>query len=75
MGGIEYNDCCWQLRLIARRYLDNPSTRSFEDIDVDEGVFLQVVFKGLAGFGNRIESVMERGIHGYRSPQRVGFSN
>ena len=73
VGGIEYNDCCWQLRLIARRYLDNPSTRSFEDIDVDEGVFLQVVFKGLAGFGNRIESVMERGIHGYRSPQRVGF--
>ncbi|MCZ6658218.1 MAG: LPS assembly protein LptD, partial [Gammaproteobacteria bacterium] len=70
MGGIEYNDCCWQLRLMARRFLDSPSALSFEAVDADEGVYLQVVFKGLAGFGDRIESVMERGIRGYRTPEQ-----
>ena len=68
MAGIEYNDCCWRLRLLARRFLDQPAARSFENVDTDEGVFLQIVLKGLAGFGGRMESVLERGIRGYRGP-------
>ena len=68
MAGIEYNDCCWRVRLLARRFLDQPAARSFENVDADEGVFLQIVLKGLAGFGGRMESVLERGIRGYRGP-------
>ena len=68
IAGIEYNDCCWRVRLLARRFLDQPAARSFEDVDADEGVFLQIVLKGLAGFGGRMESVLERGIRGYRGP-------
>ncbi len=66
IAGIEYNDCCWRVRLMARRFLDQPAARSFENVDADEGVFLQIVLKGLAGFGGRMESVLERGIRGYR---------
>ena len=67
MAGIEYNDCCWRIRLLARRFLDQPAARSFEDVDADAGIFLQIVLKGLAGFGGRMESVLERGIRGYRA--------
>ena len=74
-GGLEYSDCCLQVRLMARRFLDSR-TNDFADIEGDDGIFLQIVFKGLAGFGTKVESVLERGIRGYRSPQqRDYFSN
>jgi LPS-assembly protein len=72
-GGIEYNDCCWRIRLMARRFLDSPSGRNLENVDADEGIFLQIVFKGLAGFGNKMESVLENGIRGYRTETIDGF--
>ena len=72
-GGLEYSDCCLQVRLIARRFLDAPTVEQLATIEADEGIFLQIVFKGLAGFGTKVESVLERGIHGYRSPQSNSF--
>ena len=74
-GGLEYNDCCLQVRLMARRFLDSPTARNFEEIEADEGIFLQIVFKGLAGFGNKVESVLERGIRGYYAPGRRDYFN
>ena len=73
LGGIEYNDCCWQIRLVARHFLDSPANRAFEDIDADRGIFLQIVFKGLAGVGGSLESVMQRGIRGYQPEANHGF--
>lgn len=66
-GGIEYNDCCWQIRLMARRFIESPTGRDIAIVEADEGVFLQVVFKGLAGLGGKVESMLQRGIRGYRS--------
>lgn len=74
-GGIEYNDCCWRLRLMARRFLDSPSGRSLDTVEADEGIFLQIVFKGLAGFGNKMESVLENGIRGYRTEATNGMAD
>ncbi|MEQ8857220.1 MAG: LPS-assembly protein LptD [Pseudomonadales bacterium] len=65
-GGVEYNDCCWRIGLMARRFIDSPTGRFIDSVKADEGIFLQIVFKGLAGFGNKLESVLERGIRGYR---------
>ena len=72
LAGIEYNDCCWQLRLVARHYLDAPTARDFEDIDADKGIFLQIVFKGMAGVGGTLESIMQRGIRGYQPEANHG---
>ena len=71
-GGIEYNDCCWQIRLMARRFLDSPTGADLDTIEADEGVFLQIVFKGLAGVGTKVDSVLERGIRGYRTESNHG---
>ena len=65
-GGLEYNDCCWQIRLLARMYIDNPTNRSIEDLDTDRGIFFQIVFKGLAGFGGKIDNILENGIRGFQ---------
>ncbi|MGI9328925.1 MAG: LPS-assembly protein LptD [Pseudomonadales bacterium] len=72
-GGLEYNDCCWQIRLLARRFIDSPSAALIDEVEADEGVFVQIVFKGLAGFGNKLESVLTRGVKGYRSPEVQGI--
>lgn len=67
LGGIEYNDCCWRLRLLVRHYLNQPAARAFDDLDQDSGVFLQILFKGLAGLGGGVESMLERSVYGYGS--------
>ena len=77
-GGLEYDDCCLRARLMFRQYLDNPafigqfqpnSQAAFPGTDflrTDRSIYLQVVFKGLAGFGNKVDRILERGVRGYR---------
>jgi lipopolysaccharide assembly outer membrane protein LptD (OstA) len=72
-GGLEYNDCCWQLRLLGRRFLNIPTGPNLvtgqdqEVIRPEDGIFLQIVFKGMGGVGNGLESMVARGIRGYRT--------
>jgi LPS-assembly protein len=65
LAGIEYNDCCWKLRLVGRRYLDTPSAREFADAVTRTGVFFQVVFKGLASLDASVENLLSESIRGY----------
>jgi LPS-assembly protein len=65
LAGIEYNDCCWQIRVIARHYLDTPSAREFAEADTRTGVYLQLIFKGLAGLGGSVESLLANSVRGY----------
>ena len=67
LGGIEYNDCCWRLRLVVRRHLDHAAVRSLDSVDPDSGVYLQILFKGLGAFGGQVDSILQRSIRGYRS--------
>lgn len=66
-AGLEYNDCCWQFRILARRFIENPSNQLVTETRNDDGVFVQFVFKGLAGVGTRLDTLLERGIRGFRS--------
>ncbi len=43
--GVEYSDCCWQVRVAAREYLPSGSTER------DSGIYIQFVLKGLGAFG------------------------
>ena len=65
LAGLEYSDCCWQLRSVWRKYSSAPGGNLTPDAQSDEGIFFQIVFKGLAGFGGRIDSMMKSGIPGY----------
>ncbi|MCO6413413.1 MAG: LPS assembly protein LptD [Thiogranum sp.] len=59
MAGIEYDSCCWGVRLVAREYLDNDGT------ETNRAVMFQFVLKGLGHIGSNIESLLEDGILGY----------
>ena len=46
--GLEYDACCWGLRLAARRYLDGNGTT------YTNGIGVQVELKGLSSFGTHL---------------------
>ncbi len=45
--GIEYESCCWAIRVMGRRYLQDVAEEEF-----NSGIYFQVELKGLAGVGN-----------------------
>lgn len=59
--GLEYESCCWGIRLVGRRYV---STR---EGTLDSSVGLQLVLKGMASVGTGADRILERGILGYSS--------
>lgn len=60
-AGIEYESCCWGLRLVARRYLANTEGEH------SNGIFLELELKGLAGVGTGTSGFLEQSIPGYRN--------
>lgn len=59
--GIEYESCCWGLRVVSRRFL---STRGGER---DSAFIVQLVLKGMGGIGTNADKMLGRGILGYSS--------
>jgi len=62
-AGFEYGACCWKLRLVGRRYLNNPQGREAT------GVYLQVELTGLASVGSAADALLTEAIPGYKPSQ------
>ncbi len=62
--GLEYESCCWGLRLVSRRHI---STR---DGTRDSSFGLQLVLKGMTSVGSPADKLLERGILGYSASLR-----
>jgi LPS-assembly protein len=58
-AGLEYENCCYIVRGIARQYLN--------DLDGDENnaILLQLELKGLTSLGDRVKDFLGKGILGY----------
>jgi len=68
-AGIQYESCCWAVRLVAQRRLSNRYNAAGEQStdDFDSGVSLQFIFKGISTSGNQ-RSMLRDGMFGYRQP-------
>jgi len=71
--GLQYESCCWAVRLVARRQVRVDLESSITDLSqlarLDSGFSLQFVFKGFgdkAGFG--VSDMLSNGIFSYRRP-------
>jgi LPS-assembly protein len=62
--GLEYESCCWGLRLVSRRHI---STR---DGTRDSSFGLQLVLKGMTSVGTAADRLLENGILGYSADLR-----
>lgn len=65
--GLEYNNCCYRVRVLARRWLDsNIANRdSNNDSVFDQGLFFELHLKGLGGSGAKVNQILEDAIPGY----------
>lgn len=59
LAGLEYNSCCWAVRLLARSYIRDITTER------DNSVHVQFVLKGLGKIGDNISSVLGQSVWGY----------
>ena len=66
IAGFGYASCCLQARLLYRRHVEPAPGGALTEVEDDEGVLVQFVLRGLAGVGGRVESLLSRGIPGYR---------
>jgi LPS-assembly protein len=65
-AGLEYESCCWRLRVVANRYVSNRTGSQ------DTSIALQLELKGLSSVGNTSDAFLERGIRGYsRDPESL----
>lgn len=58
MLGIQYDSCCWRVRIIARQFVTLNQQGSF-------GIFLELELKGLGSVGNRLSRFLHDDIYGY----------
>ncbi|MEM8498728.1 MAG: LPS-assembly protein LptD [Pseudomonadota bacterium] len=69
--GIEYSDCCWDIRLVYQRGLNGALQRNvgapLNEFDVrrEHAVYLQFVLRGLGSLGDKIDRILDRSILGY----------
>jgi LPS-assembly protein len=69
MVGVEYDTCCWTVRMLQLRYYNNVSGQipdfSNPDLERETTVQFQFLLKGMGGFGNRITNIMQNMIRGF----------
>ncbi len=58
--GLQFSDCCWDLRLVYQRGLDSNNER-------EHAVYLQFVLRGLGRLGDKIDRILDRSIVGYEA--------
>ncbi len=67
--GIEYDTCCWKVRLLHLRYFDTVPGQNtdFTDPNLEREYSTQVQFilKGMGGFGNRVTDLLQDMIRGF----------
>ncbi|MFZ5580282.1 MAG: LPS-assembly protein LptD [Pseudomonadota bacterium] len=62
LAGVEYDSCCWRVRVGLRRYA--VDTADIDAIETDNAVLIQLELKGLGG-GGQADRQFERDILGF----------
>ncbi len=64
--GLSYQNCCWIVRAVYQRSVEPDSSDGSNALTTDEAILLEFQLKGLGGLGDKIASVLEETIFGYR---------
>ncbi|WP_299597139.1 LPS-assembly protein LptD [uncultured Microbulbifer sp.] len=64
LAGLEYDTCCYRTRVLWRRELDNDLADVVppEELEFDEGIYIELQLKGLAGLGGSVTRILSQGI-------------
>lgn len=65
IAGLEYETCCWALRLVRREYVAWRPNAASQDLNENETYFLELTLKGLTSVGRKTEELLGSEIQGY----------
>ena len=65
-AGLGYESCCVAVKLLWHETMDAARNLPGLATTTESGLMLQISFKGLGGFGSKVDSRLVRGIKGYR---------
>ena len=65
--GLEKESCCWRFRVLWRRFTDTLNDDT-SDVELEQGVFIQLELKGLSSFGDKLDEFLEKSLKGYQAP-------
>jgi LPS-assembly protein len=72
IAGVEYDNCCWTMRVLARKWIDNDALYYAGVEDDNTGIFVQFELKGLGSLlGGNVAGILNNGITGYRERENV----
>lgn len=67
-AGLEYNDCCYRVRVMARRWLDFDYSENFMERvtskDYRQALMVDIQLKGLGNISERIGKLLDKAIIG-----------
>ena len=63
MIGLNYESCCWGLKILAGQTGDE----SDDFAETDESIYVEFTLKGLSAAGQDIDAQLQESIPGYRA--------
>ncbi|HTF97962.1 MAG TPA: LPS-assembly protein LptD [Cellvibrio sp.] len=68
-AGLEYTDCCYRVRVLARQWVDFDFSPNFlknlDSDDYDRGVFFEVQLRGFGTLSQRISNLLDKAMLGF----------
>lgn len=68
-AGLEYTDCCYRIRVLARQWVDFDFSPDFlanvNSDDYDRGIFFEVQLRGFGTLSQRISNLLDDAMLGY----------
>ncbi|BAW80739.1 organic solvent tolerance protein [Candidatus Nitrosoglobus terrae] len=62
LGGLEYDSCCWAIRVVGRSYITNIEGQR------NTSILVQLELKGLGNIGQKVDTILRRSVPGYGPP-------
>lgn len=62
LAGLEYEDCCWAVRAVARQYRNSPV-----DVESRTAFYVELELKGLSRLGTGLDTLLQNSILGYQT--------
>lgn len=65
-AGLEYQSCCWAVRVIGRRWINDDDITASDGVDEKDAIYIQFELKGLGQIGDSTERLFSDSIPGYQ---------
>jgi len=65
-AGIEYQSCCWAVRVLGRRWVNDNDLSAIDKVNEKEAIYIQFQLTGLGNIGDSMERLFRDSIPGYQ---------